>query len=117
MIPTVNFMLYYTCDCRMCIIVGSTYMDAMELDEGEGYFGQEQVPLTDEIREILEDYSDGQIFKVGTLYFTVSSYRGIRTGEGVEGHVSHTFCEVHLPCGQVCNPRKTSLIFLWKMLV
>jgi len=30
----------------------------------EGYFGQEQVPLTDEIREILEEYPDGQIFKV-----------------------------------------------------
>ena len=28
------------------------------------YFGQEQVPLTDEIREILEEYPDGQIFKV-----------------------------------------------------
>ncbi|XP_065905205.1 sacsin-like [Dysidea avara] len=27
------------------------------------YFGQEQVPLTDEIREILEEYPDGQIFK------------------------------------------------------
>ena len=33
-------------------------------DEEEGYFGQEQVPLTDEIREILEEYPDGQIFKV-----------------------------------------------------
>ncbi|XP_065903891.1 sacsin-like [Dysidea avara] len=30
--------------------------------DGE-YFGQEQVPLTDEIREILEEYPDGQIFK------------------------------------------------------
>jgi len=30
----------------------------------EGYFGQEQVPLTDEIKEILEEYPDGQIFKV-----------------------------------------------------
>ena len=26
-------------------------------------FGQEQVPLTDEIKEILEEYPDGQIFK------------------------------------------------------
>ena len=33
-------------------------------DEDDGYFGQEQVPLTDEIREILEEYPDGQIFKV-----------------------------------------------------
>ena len=33
-------------------------------EEEEGYFGQEQVPLTDEIREILEEYPDGQIFKV-----------------------------------------------------
>ena len=33
-------------------------------DEEDGYFGQEQVPLTDEIREILEEYPDGQIFKV-----------------------------------------------------
>ena len=37
-----------------------------EHDEGDGYFGQEQVPLTDEIREILEEYPDGQIFKVCT---------------------------------------------------
>ena len=33
------------------------------IDE-DGYFGQEQVPLTDEIKEILEEYPDGQIFKV-----------------------------------------------------
>ena len=33
------------------------------LDE-DGYFGQQQVPLTDEIKEILEEYPDGQIFKV-----------------------------------------------------
>ena len=33
-------------------------------DENEGYFGQEQVPLTDEIRDILYNYSDGQLFKV-----------------------------------------------------
>ena len=37
-------------------------------DEDDGYFGQEQVPLTDEIREILEEYPDGQIFKVCTDY-------------------------------------------------
>ena len=30
----------------------------------DGYFGQEQVPLTDEIKEILDEYPDGQIFKV-----------------------------------------------------
>ena len=33
-------------------------------DEDDGYFGQEQVPLTNEIKEILEEYPDGQIFKV-----------------------------------------------------
>ena len=33
-------------------------------DEDDGYFGQEQVPLTDEIKGILEEYPDGQIFKV-----------------------------------------------------
>ena len=33
-------------------------------DEEDGYFGQQQVPLTDEIKEILEEYPDGQIFKV-----------------------------------------------------
>ena len=33
-------------------------------DKDGGYFGQEQVPLTDEIKEILEEYPDGQIFKV-----------------------------------------------------
>jgi len=39
----------------------------VSLGEEEGfYFGQEQVPLTDEIREILEEYPDGQIFKVRT---------------------------------------------------
>ena len=32
--------------------------------EGGGYFGQQQVPLTDEIKEILQEYPDGQIFKV-----------------------------------------------------
>ena len=36
----------------------------IEEDVEDGYFGQEQVPLTDEIREILEEYPDGQIFKV-----------------------------------------------------
>ena len=40
-------------------------------DEDDGYFGQEQVPLTDEIREILEEYPDGQIFKVCLLINTV----------------------------------------------
>jgi len=33
-------------------------------EDEEGYFGQESPPLTDEIREILEEYPDGQIFKV-----------------------------------------------------
>ena len=36
------------------------------IDE-DGYFGQEQVPLTDEIKEILEEYPDGQIFKVNDI--------------------------------------------------
>ena len=40
-----------------------TYLNPIHVDE-EGYFGQEQVPLTDEIKEILEEYPDGQIFKV-----------------------------------------------------
>ena len=40
-----------------------THINPIHVDE-EGYFGQEQVPLTDEIREILEEYPDGQIFKV-----------------------------------------------------
>lgn len=35
----------------------------ISIDE-DGHFGQEQVPLTDEIKEILEEYPDGQIFKV-----------------------------------------------------
>ena len=30
----------------------------------DGYFGQQQVPLTDEIKQILDEYPDGQIFKV-----------------------------------------------------
>ena len=34
--------------------------------EGDS-FGQKQVPLTDEIKGILEDYPDGQIFKVSNL--------------------------------------------------
>jgi len=33
-------------------------------DDDDGYFGQEQVPLSDEIREIMDEYPDGQIFKV-----------------------------------------------------
>ena len=36
-------------------------------EESEGYFGQEQVPLTDEIKDILYNYSDGQIFKVRSV--------------------------------------------------
>ena len=44
------------------------------LDDEEGYyFGQEQVPLTDEIREILEEYPDGQIFKVRTYICSQNS--------------------------------------------
>ena len=35
-------------------------------EEDDGYFGQEQVPLTVEIREILDEYPDGQIFQVRT---------------------------------------------------
>jgi len=41
---------------------------AFKTDEDEdGYFGQESPPLTDEIKEILEEYPDGQIFKVREL--------------------------------------------------
>ena len=36
-------------------------------EEDGYYFGQEQVPLTDEIKEILEEYPDGQIFKVSYI--------------------------------------------------
>ena len=36
----------------------------VEDEDDDGYFGQELVPLTDEIREILDEYPDGQIFKV-----------------------------------------------------
>ena len=44
------------CSYMMCYIP--------EDEDDDGYFGQEQVPLTNEIREILEEYPDGQIFKV-----------------------------------------------------
>ena len=40
-------------------------------EENEGYFGQEQVPLTDEIKDILYNYSDGQIFKVSVIGVSV----------------------------------------------
>jgi len=40
------------------IITLSNYLDE------DGSFGQEEVPLTVEIKEILEEYPDGQIFKV-----------------------------------------------------
>jgi len=43
---------------------GSENNSGEDSEDEEGYFGQEQVPLTDEIREILEEYPDGQIFKV-----------------------------------------------------
>ena len=47
-------------------------MHMFELEDEDGYFGQEQVPLTDEIREILEEYPDGQIFTVSYIpHFTV----------------------------------------------
>ena len=39
-------------------------------EENEGSFGQEQVPLTDEIKDILYNYADGQIFKVRITYPT-----------------------------------------------
>ena len=42
-------------------------------EENEGYFGQEQVPLTDEIKDILYNYSDGQIFKVRITYVCTMS--------------------------------------------
>ena len=50
-------MSYYGCPWTLAVYHDEEY-------EEEGYFGQEQVPLTDEIREILEEYPDGQIFKV-----------------------------------------------------
>ena len=50
-----------------------TYVQLFVEDEEEGYFGQEQVPLTDEIREILEEYPDGQIFKVRWVYLKLLS--------------------------------------------
>ena len=40
------------------------------IESEEGYFGQQQVPLTDEIKEILEEYPDDQIFKVCTFECT-----------------------------------------------
>lgn len=39
-------------------------MSCIPEGEYDGSFGQEQVPLTDEIKEILQEYPDGQIFKV-----------------------------------------------------
>ena len=48
----------------MCITWYVYYCYGIPEDEDDGYFGQEQVPLTDEIKEILEEYPDGQIFKV-----------------------------------------------------
>ena len=43
------------------------------IDE-DGYFGQQQVPLTDEIKEILEEYPDGQIFKVCSVIIFIDTY-------------------------------------------
>ena len=45
-------------------ILNMYMMCYIPVDKDDGYFGQEQVPLTDEIKEILEEYPDGQIFKV-----------------------------------------------------
>ena len=43
----------------------------MLLTDEDGYFGQETPPLTDEIKEILEEYPDGQIFKVSEVLYVV----------------------------------------------
>ena len=49
-------------DCIVLLSVTSKYVYTK--GENDGYFGQEQVPLTDEIKDILYNYSDEQIFKV-----------------------------------------------------
>lgn len=54
-------------------------------EENEGYFGQEQVPLTDEIRDILYNYSDGQLFKVRILFTAYYVYN-------IQGGKIHGFC-------------------------
>ena len=48
------------------VIIPLNLLNIIYVDEG-GYFGQQQVPLTDEIKEILEEYPDGQIFKVANV--------------------------------------------------
>ena len=55
------YLYVQTFNQTMCNYITMCYITA---DEDDGYFGQEQVPLTDEIKEILEEYPDGQIFKV-----------------------------------------------------
>ena len=62
-----NFSLHLLLNSSiLCLITGAWPLAVYhgEEYEEEGYFGQEQVPLTDEIREILEEYPDGQIFNV-----------------------------------------------------
>ena len=55
----------YRPSIKQCVtIIFMTQCGYITADEDDGYFGQEQVPLTDEIKEILEEYPDGQIFKV-----------------------------------------------------
>ena len=51
---------------------GTVHIIVFPTDEDEdGYFGQESPPLTDEIREILEEYPDGQIFKVSIVFLAL----------------------------------------------
>ena len=44
------------------------YLSLWNCVDEDGTFGQEEVPLTVEIKEILEEYPDGQIFKVCSLF-------------------------------------------------
>ena len=53
---------YVRSDC--IILLSFTSKCVYTEGENDGYFGQQQVPLTDEIKDILYSYSDGQIFKV-----------------------------------------------------
>ena len=55
------YIITYVRSCTVHSFVLAICLYAIDED---GYFGQQQVPLTDEIKEILEEYPDGQIFKV-----------------------------------------------------
>ena len=66
-----NYPVHYSSTPVQCLNTPNFFIPE---DEEDGYFGQEQVPLTDEIKEILEEYPDGQIFKVS---YVNSSYSKI----------------------------------------